>query len=89
MNTLPFVNINGTTRENLVQERVDVASALLAAAQKLRETCPHGRNAFNAEHLKAMTDLWEERGKIILDLATTLMSEAQTLHDGGGFSVQK
>jgi hypothetical protein len=68
---------------------LSIISYRLAAAQKLRETCPHGRNAFNAEHLKAMTDLWEEREKIILDLATTLMSEAQTLHDGGGFSVQK
>jgi len=40
----PTVNMNGTARESLVDQRREVMDALRPAMDKLRETAPHGRD---------------------------------------------
>jgi hypothetical protein len=40
----PFVNINGTTRAELVNQRREALDAILAAMKALETSLPHGRD---------------------------------------------
>lgn len=40
----PYVNINGATRESLIQQAFDVSSAAETLIQKLGLAAPHGRD---------------------------------------------
>lgn len=44
MNTLPHVNINGTSRRALIDQRTEALSALLRAEQALQRMAPHPRD---------------------------------------------
>lgn len=40
----PFVNLNGASRESLIQQHADVASAAESLIQALGRAAPHGRD---------------------------------------------
>ena len=68
----PFVNINGTAREELVEQRRSLLEAILDAKAALAKSLPHGRDyigdparfdhdrgVFNARYT-ALDDLYNE-----------------------------
>jgi hypothetical protein len=70
---LPQVNNNGTSRDELVQQRLDARAAVSAAIDALRQCIPHGRDyqtvgqprfttarTLHRERMAALTDLWAE-----------------------------
>lgn len=46
----PAVNLNGTSRESLVQVRRDAMDAVMSAMKALQETLPHGRDYVGRAH---------------------------------------
>lgn len=82
---LPVVHLNGTSRKELVQQRLDVAHALDAAFQALMQMTPHQR-----DYYVAAPDLWEQaiaqharRVAILYALSAEIAGEAHTLYQEG------
>lgn len=46
----PSININGTSRDSLVQTRRDALEAIMDAMKALQETLPHGRDYVGRSH---------------------------------------
>lgn len=44
MRTLPFVTLNGTSRDSLVEQNHDAAIAINKAIAVVRDAAPHGRD---------------------------------------------
>ena len=83
----PNVNNNGTTREELVMQRVHVSVAIATAIDALREAAPHGRDYQGlpdyATRYDADRDIWNARLRTLADLQTEIESEALAIHEGG------
>ena len=80
----PSVNINGTSREALVDARRDAFEAVHAAITALRETLPHGRDYVGRAHQWAVDRaIYMERHKMLSQLAEDLMNEAVAIQNAG------
>jgi hypothetical protein len=81
---LPIVNINGTSREELVEQRREVYQALRVVLEKLRAMSPNGRDfqtdATGAQ-FKAARHQHECRVKLIQSLREELGQEAIALQN--------
>ena len=86
---LPFINMNGTIREALIEGRLDVLNKLQDAIDSLQNIAPHGRDAFDKEHWCKMSDVFNRRLETLNNLKNELETEAFALSDGEGFSVPK
>lgn len=73
----PIINLNGETRQNHIDRRIDARTALREAMARLSELRPHGRDYPNAKDRLAM-DLSEYTRRFAeLDaLANILLDEA-------------
>lgn len=40
----PSVNLNGTSRKELIEQRLDAANAVRLAMEAVQKMCPHGRD---------------------------------------------
>ena len=80
----PSVNINGTSREALVDARRDAFEAVNAAITALRETLPHGRDYVGRAHQWSVDRaIYMERHKLLSQLAEDLMNEAVAIQNAG------
>lgn len=69
----PYVNLNGASRESLIQQHADVASAAESLIQALGRAAPHGRdyqtqmrsNAYNYDR-----SVWETYLQQVRDIHT-------------------
>lgn len=76
----PVPNLNGTSREALINARLDARDALLAAMEKLGEMFPHGRDYLgNHEARQRDLHIHNERIRALDAVICDLMDEAVAL----------
>jgi hypothetical protein len=64
--TLPQVNLNGTSREQLVEQQRNVMHALDALQKAMQEAAPHGRDYQpRPAEFKPAREAWLERMQVI------------------------
>jgi len=82
----PNVNMNGTSRESLVDQRRDVMRALLRAQEALKHMAPHGRDYQGVPlpdiRFEADRKVWQARMKLLVDLYDVTYEEALELFGG-------
>ncbi|QXV74148.1 hypothetical protein [Rhizobium phage RHEph12] len=71
----PIVNISGTSREALVEARVEALTALRAAYEAVRQLAPHGRDYPNGGFADDR-DLHHERCADLHNLIEEIEAEA-------------
>ncbi len=81
--SLPTVHLNGTSREELVSQRLSVVTAIREAVVELRKAAPHGRDyyvqgpdAYNTARL-----IWEGRLAELEGIAERIRTEALAIQD--------
>lgn len=82
---LPIVNMNGTSRQALVEQRADACTALRAAIKSLREMSPHGRDFQTAQVgiFEIARDHHQARVTTVIEMLDEIMAEAIELQSGG------
>lgn len=77
---ISFISGNGTSRQSLVDDRLEAVKALRIAAIKFRQTAPHGRDYVGAEHQYEI-DLaaWRQRQQHLATLIDEVDNEAYAL----------
>lgn len=80
---LPTVHSNGTSREQLVQLRLDVVAPLRVAISALQMACPHARDFYTqeAEAYDFARGVWQGRMTKLHDLRAQLEAEALAIQD--------
>lgn len=80
----PFVNINGTSRKELIDQRLDAAVAVNAALAALQKTLPHGRDYIGdpARYDHDRSVHWKRVDKL-KELYDELHEEALQIQNGG------
>jgi hypothetical protein len=59
---LPQINLNGTSRNQLVEQQCDVMTALRALYKAMGEAAPNGRDyQFRPAEFTTARDAWDER----------------------------
>jgi hypothetical protein len=80
---LPIVNNNGTSHEELISQRRNVADNLEAVLLSLRQMAPHGRDYQTdptGDQFRLARTQHERRVKTLLDLRSEIQDEALTLY---------
>ena len=78
----PIVNINGTSREELIEQRIDARRAVTDLISALRHTVPHGRDYIgNQEAFDRDRAICRERFAALYTLYNTLLDEALNIQD--------
>jgi hypothetical protein len=73
----PIVNLNGSSRDNLVNVRIEARRAIHEALRALQELSPHGRDYIgDRDAWKRDSDIYCERFRILDAMANDLMDEA-------------
>jgi hypothetical protein len=79
----PIVNINGTSRDNLVKMRIEARRAIHEALRALQELSPHGRDYIgNRDAWKRDSDIYCERFRILDAMANDLLDEGVAIMEG-------
>lgn len=82
----PAVNNNGTSRQSLVEIRVNAMKAVMGAMEALQLTKPHGRDyqslPNSLERYEADRAIFVERFSTLDKLHNELQEEALTIHNG-------
>jgi hypothetical protein len=78
-----IVNINGTSRDNLVKMRIEARRAIHEALRALQELSPHGRDYIgNRDAWKRDSDIYCERFRILDAMANDLLDEGVAIMEG-------
>lgn len=84
--TVPQVNNNGTSRDELIEQRRLTRAAVNKAIKLLREQCPHGRDyqtMMDSGRYEEARALYNSRLSALQELADDLQAEALAiLHQG-------
>jgi hypothetical protein len=73
----PIVNNNGTSAKSLIDDRIKCRTLVLDLMDKLRDTCPHGRDYLgNHELYSAARDVHSQRFAVLFKLEQDLLAEA-------------
>lgn len=79
----PIPNLNGSSREALVEQRMVARDAILHAMQALGEMRPHGRDYLgNNEAYRRDLAIHNERIRALDGIVNDLFDEALDLHNG-------
>lgn len=79
---LPQVNLNGTSRERLVEQQSDVATALRKTYQAMAEAAPNGRDyQFRPAEFYGAQEAWQERMQAIYLMLKEIMAHATAIQD--------
>ncbi len=83
--TVPQVNINGTSAEELVHQRRKVLSYLRKAMLALAKAAPHGRDfqTVEPERFTEARELYETRWNALSEIHDDLYAEAIDIQDQG------
>lgn len=74
----PTININGTSRRGLMEQRLEAIHAIDAAIAALKYSLPHGRDYIGDETTyQKDRRIHDERIKGMLNLKATLQAEAE------------
>lgn len=80
----PSVSINGTSREELVDQRINAANAVNIALGQLRMMQPHRRDYVGKDHQYSLDlKLHLERCAELEKLASELVNEGLAIQEGG------
>lgn len=81
----PTVHINGTGKQDLIDERCAVVEALYTAGKRLAAACPNGRDFYPDEckEWEAAYDQHKRRLQIIRDLTAEMEAETSAIADQG------
>jgi len=78
----PIVNINGTSREELIEQRIDARRAVAALMETLQHMVPNGRDYIgNQEAFDRDRAIYRERFAALDALYNTLLDEALNIQD--------
>jgi hypothetical protein len=78
----PIPNLNGTSREELIDLRLAARDALLSAMKALGEMRPHGRDYIgNSEAYQRDLVIHNERVRALDGMVNDLFDEAVVLHE--------
>ena len=77
----PVVNLNGTSREELIKQAFDVSSAAESLIQALGRAAPHGRDYQTTTNLRFRDDryLWETYLEHVRDIFDAYRNTGETL----------
>ena len=79
----PQVNLNGTSREALVDQQRDVLDALRKLYEAMAEASPHGRDyQFRPEEYLAAREAWDERMLAVHLMMKDIEVHAMAIHYG-------
>jgi hypothetical protein len=79
----PQININGTKREQLVEQQLEVLHAFRRLEEAMAAANPNGRDyQLRPAEFKAASEAWAERRKIIRDLHKELSEHAIKISEG-------
>ncbi len=80
---IPQVNLNGTSREALVRQLVDVMRAFTDLQRALADAAPNGRDyQLRPEEFTAARDAWNDRALTIYAMAREIEQHAMAIQDG-------
>lgn len=83
MKMTPIININGTTRESLVEARRNVLTAIDALMEAMNETAPHGRDYVGEpERYTFDRSIYAARFATLDKLRNEIQDEALAIHNG-------
>jgi len=75
---MPSVHANGTSKEELVQQHLDIMEAATALLKALEEGMPHGRDYPRGGHREAH-DAWWERVEAVERLRNDMEMQAMKI----------
>lgn len=79
----PQVNLNGTSREVLVEQQLDVLHALDDLHKAMNEASPNGRDyQLRPAEFEPAREAWQERMKLIGDMRKEIEAHAMAIQDG-------
>jgi hypothetical protein len=82
----PYVNLNGTSRADLIRQHADVANAARFLLEVLVQSCPHGRDYTNSPRdrgdINEAREAYHERWRIVALLEEEYMQMAIALQRG-------
>ena len=76
----PFVNNNGTSREQLVEQRIATRQALNETLEYHRAMAPHGRDYQGGGDYERDRKVWMERHTVLQIIYQALEEEALFIH---------
>jgi len=80
----PQININGTSRRELVQQQLDVLRTLRALQQAMVDAMPNGRDyQIRPSEAPAARAAWMDRIAIIYEMTQEIEKHAMAIQDGG------
>lgn len=80
----PIVNINGTSRKELVQQRIDTMRAIEEVMVKLQTSKPHMRDYLgNNERYNSDLAIYSARFATLDKMRNEVQDEALAIHEGG------
>jgi hypothetical protein len=82
--SIPTVHLNGTSRDSLVKQRVNIIDALVGVEKAISQAWPHGRDFYpqGPDALSAAQQVWHERANIVGDLRYEITKEALRIDRG-------
>ncbi|MGH7393936.1 MAG: hypothetical protein ACREM3_31425 [Candidatus Rokuibacteriota bacterium] len=82
---LPIVHLNGTSRDALVNLRIEACNALRAALEALAEMAPHGRDYYLVPgRMEQALKQHEQRVDAVAKVYQALTAEVEALVDEEG-----
>jgi len=81
--SIPTVHLNGTSRDSLVQQRLNLIDALGDVEKAIGKAWPHGRDYYpqGPDALSAAQRVWQKRASIVTNLRDEIIEESQGIFD--------
>lgn len=73
---IPTIHNNGTDKQSLIQERMDVRASLEQAIELLKKSAPNGRDYYLTGNLAEVMMEHRQRITVLQDMADALYAEA-------------
>lgn len=85
MKTLKTLTLNGTARENLIDQYAEVDHALRRSLAALREAYPNARDYASEKDLVAEQGIFTERIRVLQEMQRELYDESSAIADAPGY----
>lgn len=79
----PFITINGTSREELIDQRIEARDGLYMVGWAMRKMMPNERDYIDRpEELKRDREILIKRCNILLEMSVNILDEMWTMQEG-------